>query len=370
MKPEDRAIWDEKARLDKERFEVEKSLNTGPWKIPVKQKSRKDPGAPKRPMSSFLSYSNSKRSEIKRTHPGISNADASKLLAKMWKEAPYEEKREHIEREERLREIYKREMAKYRNKKKNEMEEIRGKREEAALNFIDKRSKGIIDKTTLTSVSWVDESLNSTKMASGTTPATSAVAPTVHGAFAAIQSQNPSGHCVHGMAPVALTAPAAPVASAAPAVVQSQVPSGQHMRSGHYGHQPYIYQHYPPSTAPGPYTVPQPYHHQHYLPTNTITNPHSGAPPPTSSYNPYSSGPPFHSSPIGAQVGQPGVHQFNYIARYDGAHYNGSGQVLPPPPPHVAAQIAPLPVAGQNHRSDFAVKRGQEEETACRVEEV
>ena len=154
MKAEDRAVWDEKARLDKERFEVEKALYTGPWKIPVKQKSQKDPGAPKRPMSSFLSYSNSKRSEIKRTHPGISNSDASKLLAKMWKEAPYEEKREHIEREERLREIYKREIAEYRNKKKNDIEEVREEREKAALRYIDNRAKGIIDESELLSVSW------------------------------------------------------------------------------------------------------------------------------------------------------------------------------------------------------------------------
>ena len=154
MKPEDRAVWDEKARLDKERFEVEKALYTGPWKIPVKQKSVKDPGAPKRPMSSFLSYSNSKRSEIKRTHPGISNSDASKLLARMWKEAPYEEKREHIEREERLREIYKREISEYRNKKKNDIEEVREEREKAALRYIDNRAKGIIDESELLSVSW------------------------------------------------------------------------------------------------------------------------------------------------------------------------------------------------------------------------
>ena len=154
MKAEDRAVWDEKARLDKERFEVEKALYTGPWKIPVKQKSAKDPGAPKRPMSSFLSYSNSKRSEIKRTHPGISNSDASKLLAQMWKEAPYEEKREHIEREERLREIYKRDIAEYRNKKKNDIEEVREEREKAALRYIDNRAKGIIDESELLAVSW------------------------------------------------------------------------------------------------------------------------------------------------------------------------------------------------------------------------
>jgi len=154
MKPEDRAVWDEKARLDKERYEVEKSMYTGPWKIPAKMKSVKDPRAPKRPMSSFLSYSNSKRAEIKRQIPGISNAEASKLLAKMWREAPDEEKREHIEREERLREVYKVEIAQWRDRAKKEQEDVREKREEAALRYIDNRAKGIVDESDLMGVPW------------------------------------------------------------------------------------------------------------------------------------------------------------------------------------------------------------------------
>ena len=352
MKPEERAVWDEKARLDKERFEVEKALYKGPWKIPVKQKSRKDPGAPKRPMSSFLSYSNSKRSEIKRTHPGLSNADASKLLAKMWKEAPYEEKREHIEREERLREIYKREIAEYRNKKRNEMEEIRGKREEAALNYIDKRSKGIIDETTLTSVSWGDESQVSTNMIPGTAPG----APVVHGALAPVAQYPFQSGNVYEAAPAASAAPAMHVV---PAAAQAQNPSGHYIHSGYmyYGHSPYMYQQHPPSTALGPNSaVPPPYQYQQYLPPNTITNLHSGAPPPTVSYNPYPNGPTFHSSPIGGkQVGPPsGVHQFNSITQY-----NGSSHMFPPPPPHVAAQIAPVPTVTQHLQSP----EGQEKET-------
>ena len=54
MKPEERSVWDEKARLDKERFEVEKALYKGPWKIPVKQKARKDPGGPQAPHELIL----------------------------------------------------------------------------------------------------------------------------------------------------------------------------------------------------------------------------------------------------------------------------------------------------------------------------
>ena len=52
----ERREWSERARLDKDRYNAEKSLYTGPWQIPSKR-TRKDPSAPKRPMSAFLFYS-------------------------------------------------------------------------------------------------------------------------------------------------------------------------------------------------------------------------------------------------------------------------------------------------------------------------
>lgn len=154
MAADERAKWDEKARLDRERYEVEKSMYKGPWKVPASQKSkvkarRTDADAPKRPMSAFLSYSNSKRAALRKTNPRLTNGDMSKMLAKMWREAPDEEKREHIEREERLREIYLKDMAAWRERTKKEQNEIREKREEAALRFIDKRDKGIADDSDL-----------------------------------------------------------------------------------------------------------------------------------------------------------------------------------------------------------------------------
>ena len=143
LSPEKRAIWDEKARLDKERYEVEKTMYTGPWKIPARKRSQKDPAAPKRPMSSFLSFSNTKRAEVKKQNPGMTNTDASKLLAKMWKEAPKEEKQSHIEREAKLREQYKKDMAQFREKAKKEEAEARERREQMARNLMQHRNNEI-----------------------------------------------------------------------------------------------------------------------------------------------------------------------------------------------------------------------------------
>eukprot|EP00978_Attheya_sp_CCMP212_P049377 scaffold657049_cov142-Attheya_sp.AAC.1 len=48
LNKEERARWEEMARLDKERFEREKLTYSGPWKVPIR---KKDASTPKRPMS-------------------------------------------------------------------------------------------------------------------------------------------------------------------------------------------------------------------------------------------------------------------------------------------------------------------------------
>mmetsp|Transcript_35912 Transcript_35912/g.41027 ORF Transcript_35912/g.41027 Transcript_35912/m.41027 type:complete len:545 (-) Transcript_35912:415-2049(-) len=127
--PEDeREKWEEMARQDKARYEMEKSMYTGPWKVPAQTKRvSKDPRAPKRPMSAFLSFSNSKRSYVKSLHPDARNSDISKILAQMWKDANPEEKQVFIDKEFRLRQNYKLLMSEW--KRENE-EEFRVKREE------------------------------------------------------------------------------------------------------------------------------------------------------------------------------------------------------------------------------------------------
>jgi len=102
----EREYWEEIARKDKERYEIEKSLYRGPWKVPV-EKPSKDPSAPKRPMSAFLSFSNSKRSEMKRQYPSKNNAEISRMLAKLWKDASDDEKKAFMEHEVQQREAYK-----------------------------------------------------------------------------------------------------------------------------------------------------------------------------------------------------------------------------------------------------------------------
>lgn len=134
---EERNKWDKIAARDKERFEMEKAMYKGPWKVPVSAKPTKDPDAPKRPMSAFLSFSNNKRSCVKRENPKIPNAGISRLLAKLWSDAPEEERKFHIEQEFRLRQKYKGEIAAWKEKVSNELLAARREREEMALQAVD-----------------------------------------------------------------------------------------------------------------------------------------------------------------------------------------------------------------------------------------
>ena len=137
---EEREEWEEMARQDKARYEVEKSLYTGPWKVPAKKRSQKDPNTPKRPMSAFLAYSHAKRAEVKQKSPGMNNAEISRVLAQMWKEAPEEEKKDHIDKEYQLRQKYLSEIAVWRENTEKEFNDQRKHREDVAMKTVAARS--------------------------------------------------------------------------------------------------------------------------------------------------------------------------------------------------------------------------------------
>lgn len=126
LSKEERAPWDQKAKEDKERYNLEKAAYTGPWQVPWRR-AKKDPSAPKRPMSAFLFFSQHKRRLIKEANPGMRNTEISRTLGQMWREASDEERAPHIEREAKEREKYKLEIAKWRiedaQKKKEEKKE-------------------------------------------------------------------------------------------------------------------------------------------------------------------------------------------------------------------------------------------------------
>lgn len=145
MTAEDKEIWEERARKDKARYEVEKSMYKGPWKIPANKRTPKDPTAPKRPMSAFLAFSNKRRAGLKREHTDATNSDLSKMLSKTWKEAPEELRSKYMQEEAALRAAYKVEMAKWRTRVAAEKKVERQERESIAMQTAEARQNDVIN---------------------------------------------------------------------------------------------------------------------------------------------------------------------------------------------------------------------------------
>ena len=112
----ERAYWDEEARNDKVRYVREKAAYKGPWNLP-KRRAKKDPFAPKRPMSAFLKFSQDIRPSIKKNNPAMGNTDVSRLLGEMWRNAKPEERAPYVEGELVEREQYKKKMKAFREEK-------------------------------------------------------------------------------------------------------------------------------------------------------------------------------------------------------------------------------------------------------------
>lgn len=127
---EDKAHWDAEAAKDKERYLAEKAVYTGPWTIPQHKRHKKDPTAPKRPMSAFLHFSQERRQAMRENSPELSNTEISKLLGKEWKNVAEEVRRPYIEREKIEREKYKEDMAKWKEEQKEKEAKAKKEREE------------------------------------------------------------------------------------------------------------------------------------------------------------------------------------------------------------------------------------------------
>ena len=91
----------------------EKAAYKGPWDLP-KRRAKKHPLAPKRPMSAFLKYSQTRRSIVKEENPDMSNTDVSRLLGEMWRNASPRERAPYVEQEKRERDIYNKDIARWR----------------------------------------------------------------------------------------------------------------------------------------------------------------------------------------------------------------------------------------------------------------
>jgi hypothetical protein len=131
---EERAHWDDVAAKDKQRYMIEKASYTGPWQVPWKR-AKKDPSAPKRPMSAFLYFSQGRRRMIKGENPTMKNTEISRLLGEMWRNAPEEDRKPHIDQEKAEREKYKVAIAEWRKEYEAKKEEQRKQQAQQAAQW-------------------------------------------------------------------------------------------------------------------------------------------------------------------------------------------------------------------------------------------
>ena len=134
LSDKERSHWDEEARHDKVRFVKEKAAYKGHWNQP-KRRAKKDPDAPKRPMSAFLKFSKTRRKKVREENPNVSNTDVSRLLGEIWRNATDEEKAPYVETEIIERNKYKEVMKKWKEEKAQFDAEIRTSHETASQIF-------------------------------------------------------------------------------------------------------------------------------------------------------------------------------------------------------------------------------------------
>jgi hypothetical protein len=118
LSAEEREKYEDMARRDKERYDIEKANYTPPPGYTLTSKRVRGPDAPKRPSSAYLTFANQRRGEVKAQNPDCSNGEISKILSSLWKEMRPEERKKRKEEEQAQWAAYKVGMQQW--KKKND----------------------------------------------------------------------------------------------------------------------------------------------------------------------------------------------------------------------------------------------------------
>ena len=110
LEPSEREKFIEMSRQDKLRYDIETQNYVPPPGTVTKRRKRRDPNAPKRPMSAYLMYANKLRAKVRAENRYASNGEISKILSAMWKEMPDEERKQYKDHEQSLWKKYRAEM--------------------------------------------------------------------------------------------------------------------------------------------------------------------------------------------------------------------------------------------------------------------
>lgn len=104
----ERAMFEHLAQGDKERWERERG-----GAVPARVRPRKDPRAPKKPLTAFFLFASSYRPQLRADCPGLSVPEQAKRLGQKWSEQSPEARRPFELRAAVLKEKYEAEVAAY-----------------------------------------------------------------------------------------------------------------------------------------------------------------------------------------------------------------------------------------------------------------
>ncbi|TNY24060.1 high mobility group box domain-containing protein [Rhodotorula diobovata] len=90
-----------------------KESKTRSGKATAAAKPKKDPNAPKRPLSAYMHFSQDMRSVVKEENPDVTFGEIGKLLGVKWKEATENDKKPYEEKAKADKERYEKEKAAY-----------------------------------------------------------------------------------------------------------------------------------------------------------------------------------------------------------------------------------------------------------------
>lgn len=118
---DDKQKYEDMAAEDKKRYKKEMANYTPPDASRDKKgktKAKKDPNAPKKPMSSFMYFSTETRPKIKAENPGISFGELGKKAGELFRNLTQEEKKVYEKKAATDKIRYEKEMEAYKSSKK------------------------------------------------------------------------------------------------------------------------------------------------------------------------------------------------------------------------------------------------------------
>jgi HMG (high mobility group) box len=126
LSSEDRVKYEKMAATDKARYESEMKDYVPPKgsKQDVKNnkikkpKAKKDPNAPKKPLTSFMLFSNEVRSRIQKENPSMTFGELGKKIGELFRGLSSSEKQKYEDMSKKEKERYKKQMQDFENKQK------------------------------------------------------------------------------------------------------------------------------------------------------------------------------------------------------------------------------------------------------------